>query len=114
MTNDCSCPGHNLTFECVINGTNEGTTVWKGAALRDVCMLSEILLLHREFTRASGDSECTEGIISWRTLGVESNFYISQLNITFTAGLIGKAVVCAYDNIVDELVIGILENYQGQ
>ena len=107
LINDCSCPGHNLTFECVINGTNEGTTVWKGAALQDTCMLPEILLLHREFEGTFGDSECTGGgTIAWRTLGIENNFYRSQLNITYMTDLIGKAVVCAYDTIVDEIIIG--------
>ena len=90
----------------MINGTTEGTTVWKGAALQDLCMLPEILLLHTEFIGISGDSECTGGTIAWRTLGVENNFYISQLNITYTTDLTGKAIVCAYDNIVDEIIIG--------
>ena len=90
----------------MINGTNDGSTVWKGAALQDVCMLQEILLLHREFVRVSGESECAGGLVAWRALGVENNFYISQLNITYTAGLIGKAVVCAHDTLVDEIIIG--------
>ena len=82
--------------------------MWKGAALQDVCMLQDILLLHREFASGiAGVSECSGGgTVAWRTLGVENNFYMSQLNITYTTGLIGRAVVCAYDNVVDEVIIG--------
>jgi hypothetical protein len=92
----------------VINGVIEGTTVWKGSAIQDACMsLLEIPLLHGDFVSGIGGiSECDGGSVAWRTLGVENDSYISQLNITFNTDLIGKEVVCAYDNLEKEITIG--------
>lgn len=95
-----------MTFECEINGTNEGSTLWKGTALQDVCMLQDIILLHREFAPGIiGVSECGGGTVAWRTLGVENNCYISQLNITYVANLIGKTIICAYNNLAQDIII---------
>ena len=108
LTNDCPCPGHHLSFECVINGITEGTTVWKGSALQDACMsLLEISLLHGDFVSGIGEvSECGGGSVAWRTLGVENSSYVSQLNITYNPGLSGREIVCAYDNLEREVIIG--------
>jgi hypothetical protein len=92
----------------VISGVIEGTTVWKGSAIQDVCTsLQEISLLHGDFVSGIGGiSECDGGSVAWRTLGVESNSYTSQLNITYSPGLSGRAIVCAYDNLEEEVTIG--------
>lgn len=97
-----------MSFECVINGVSEGTTVWKGSAIQDACTsLQEISLLHGVFASGiGGTSECGGGIVAWRTIGVENGSYVSQLNITFNTDLIGKEVVCAYDNLEEEITIG--------
>ena len=94
---------------CVINGTDRDTTVWKGSALQNVCMsLQDIILLHGDFVfRIARVIEYSGGTIAWRTHGVDNSFYISQLNITYNTDLVGKAVVCAYyDNLEEEITIG--------
>ena len=111
LTNShCSCPGHALSFECVINGTDRGTTVWKGAALQTVCTSLQditVTLLHGDFLfEITGVTECSGGTIAWRTRGVDNSFYISRLNITYSTDLVGKAVICAYDNLEEEITIG--------
>lgn len=98
-----------MSFVCVINGTIEGITVWKGTALQDVCrsLQQDITLLHREFESGiAGFTMCSSNIIAWRTLGVENNSYVSQLNITYSPGLNGREIVCAYDNHREEITIG--------
>ena len=82
--------------------------MWKGAALLDVCALQpDILLRHRDFVSGIGEVvECSGGSVAWRTLGVENNSYVSQLNITYNTDLVGKAVVCAYDDLEEEIIIG--------
>ena len=95
LTNNCTCPGHNLTFECSVNGVVGGSTVWSGNAIRQ-CMVP-IFLRHRDFTPGTS-RVCNNGDMIIRSLRAESNCYVSQMNILFSANLNGSTVACAYDN----------------
>ena len=96
LTNDCPCPGQNLTFECTIVGG--GTTLWQGAEVFDCPAHSnEIVLRHINFG-SSVMGECNAGAIVGQSLRVESNSYTSRLSVVYSERLNGKNVTCAYDN----------------
>ena len=94
-----------------MTGTRFGTTVWRGSAFD--CAAGEISLLHFLYTddtmshaRAIGD--CNKGSIVAQGLRVENDtYYISQLNVTITADVIGKNVECIYvgNTGIPELII---------
>lgn len=95
-----------MTIECTVTGVVDGSTVWRGNAFQTLCMIPEISLRHRDFTSGIIQS-CNDGVISLRNLETENmNCYSSQLNITYNTAIIGNTIVCAYDNGVNEEVIG--------
>ena len=96
LTNDCPCPGQNLTFECTIVGG--GTTEWQGAEVFDCPDFSnEILLRHNNFG-STVMGECNAGAIVGRSLRVEDNCYTSQLSVVYSESLNGRNVICAHDD----------------
>jgi hypothetical protein len=96
LTNDCPCPGQNLTFECTIVGG--GTTVWQGAGVFDCPDFSnEILLRHINFG-SSVMGECNAGAIVGRSLRVDGNCYTSQLSVAYSERLNRKNITCAHDD----------------
>ncbi len=96
LTNDCPCPGQNLTFECTIVGG--GTTVWQGAQVFDCPdFFNEILLRHINFG-SSVMGECNAGAIVGRSLRVDGNRYTSQLSVAYNERLNGKNITCAHDD----------------
>ena len=92
-SSDCVCPGDILTYKCTIMSSFFGATVWTGGALSSTCPY--IFLLHNRFHSIK---QCDNGTIVARSLSVEGNNYTSQLNVTITPNIIGKTVVCGYDN----------------
>lgn len=91
----CSCLGYIVTYECRVQGTNFGSTVWTGSAFN--CSLDEILLKHRQFPENTY-RECNNGSITGRSLKVDNGtYYVSQLNITISSNLIGKTIKCYHD-----------------
>ena len=96
MTNDCICPGHQLSYECTTVGPV--ATVWQGSALSQ-CESSNILLRHSRFTSPQGATgTCNNGGVTGRSLGVEGDRYTSQLNITVSFNLNSQTVQCAHDD----------------
>ena len=90
-----ACPGRILTFECIVNGTLAGSTVWRGTAFSDC----EIILLHNRFGDEEGTTRtCSNSDITGRSVRIEGNHYISQLEITIDPETVGKSVVCAHDD----------------
>ena len=85
-----------------MRGSRFGTTVWTGSAFD--CTGGEISLLHYlynfsslSYPRAYG--VCNKGSIVARSLRVENDIYfISQLNISVSADVIGKSIECIYDD----------------
>ena len=77
-----------------------GATVWTGTALN--CPSDEIVLLHGRFTQSDGTiRSCNHEATVAKSLYVNNNLYISQLNITVTHDLTGRAIMCAYDGMGD-------------
>ena len=75
------------------------STVWTGTAFNCSSSNNDILLLHTPFSSSEGDyGSCNNGAIVGRNLGVEGNYYTSQLNVTITPDIAGKTVECFYDD----------------
>lgn len=115
ITNDCPCPGHNITFECTNIGV--GTTVWSGTAGLFDCpnYSDEILLRHINFD-SSVTGECNAGAILGQSLRVEGNSYTSQLSVVYREDLAGRNVTCSHDNgftITSRLSLMIIHNMIG-
>ena len=109
LTSDCPCSGHNLTFECTVVGVVGGSTQWNGDAIRQ-CSLP-VFLRHRGFIAGTTEPVtvvCNNGDLVIQSTRVESNCYTSQLNVLFSASLIGRTVTCAYDNGSVAVEIGLL------
>ena len=105
----CYAPlGYVSTYECTVEGTILGYTVWRGSAFD--CTNEEMSLRHRHFTSESGVAgQCNNGSIVGQSLGVQDGQYTSQLNVTVTADIIGKNIECVYtdfDNIT--ILVGSL------
>ena len=110
---DCLiCPpdidtARNLTYECTAVGS--GFTTWAGSAFDCAGSGNEILLSHSRFDQPGGASgQCNGGDIVGRSMGVENtNCYTSQLQVAYSRSLLGRNVVCEYQNLADEIeVIG--------
>ena len=96
----CACPGDTLTYECTIMGSSGGATVWTGTALN--CPSDEIVLFHQRFTELGGTiRSCihNNGATVAQSLSVRNDLYTSQLNITITRNLVGKVIMCVYDDM---------------
>ena len=94
-----ACLGGNLTLECTVSGGDKDTTVWQGTAFSG-CNNDEITLIHNRFGRVRGASGvCNNGAITGWSVRVENNSsFISQLEVTITAEMIGKNIICNRDN----------------
>ena len=94
----------NLTYECSVVGA--GNTFWRGSAINCPMRNNEILLRHSLFPTTGTIVECNNGNLSARSLGVENNCYTSQLRVLFSPDLLGRTIVCLYDNLSSEEVVG--------
>lgn len=94
-----ACLGENLTLECKVHGGESDSTVWQGTAFSG-CNNNEITLIHNRFRRAEGASGvCNNGAITGWSVRVErDSFYISQLEVSITAEMVGKYIECNRDN----------------
>lgn len=105
MLNDCTCLGHNLTFQCVVTG--RGSTIWQGSAFN--CS-SGIQLRHTLFQSGSPTGECNGGtIIAQGISASDLHCYTSQLIVSVTPSLNRKMIACVYDNGVNATFVG---NYE--
>ena len=93
LTSGCACPGDTLTYECTVVGGPRGVTVWTGSGFD--CAANEIVLSHKRFLNGTFGS-CNNGAIVARSVSVEGNNYISQLNVS--SDIAGKTIKCLYDN----------------
>ena len=101
-----ACPGSIVTLECTVNGRIGDATVWTGTAFSD-CDLSEITLLHiRYMEEEITTGTCSNGVITGRSLRIEGNLYVSQLEIVVNPEMVGKSIVCAHDNGTSSYIIG--------
>ena len=112
-TNDCTCPGDVVTYNC--NVTGSGFTIWRGSAFDCPTVNSMILLRHSLFGTSSGSRGlCNDGAIMGRSTGItrsSSNtpVYMSQLtvNLATSSSVIGQEIQCVYRNIAnDEVIVG--------
>ena len=90
----CVCPGHELAFECTIEGGI--TTTWQGTIF-DECANSDIVLRHSQFSsRTTISRNCSDtGLVISQSISAINNIYRSQLTLTFNQQLNNKTVECA-------------------
>jgi hypothetical protein len=98
-SNDCSCIGDTLTFECTV--MSELATIWRGSALNCASGDNGLIL----FNTSVQDKTCNEDLITGRVIKREGDNYTSQLNVIFSSDLIGKNVECASDNGLQNLIV---------
>ena len=96
MLTSCTCPGHEIVFECII--IDDGAaTIWQGTALEE-CDNGILLLRHSQFNESYGYSLnriCgTIGQVTGRAVSAENQIYISQLILNFSQSLNGSTVQC--------------------
>ena len=107
----CTCPSDLLTYTCTAVGG--GTTLWGGTAFDCPSTANEIILRHSLFAVRGAFGDCNNGAIVGRSLRVENNCYISQLNVTISTSLNNKTVQCAHNsdvgtNTVDEASLNVI------
>ena len=97
-----------IAYQCTVCG--EGATVWNGSLFD--CTSDEIILSHRlfEYGSASGArGECNNGAVSALSIGVlrenNTNYYISQLNISMNAAINNKTVTCLHISCPNATVV---------
>jgi hypothetical protein len=99
--NECVCPGDNLIYNCTVQGSPTGATIWNGTAFSG-CQQNEIVLHHHQYSRTGGSTGiCNNGAIVGQSLRVQGN-YTSQLNVTITPETAGKTIICAYDALTGQ------------
>ena len=91
-SNDCSCIGDTLTFECTV--MSGSATIWRGSAFNCASSDNEIQLLNN----TAGNETCNYGMITGRVIRRQDNNYTTQLNVILSSNLIGKTVECASNN----------------
>jgi hypothetical protein len=97
----CTCPGHQLVFECTAVGP--AATLWSGTALEQ-CPGGQIFMRHSDYQ--SGRSWTCNGKIVGNTIGVSNRSYTSQVAVTVSDGLKGREVQCSHDNGAIPYIIG--------
>ena len=83
--------------------------MWQGSAFDCPTENDDVALLHSRFPGNVSESKtCNSGAIVGQSLGIESNNmrYISQLNVIVGCDMIGKTIMCQYDNGSEILTVG--------
>ena len=107
----CACPGEVLTYTCTVVGGR--ATIWEGSAFD--CAGDEIILRHSNFDETPQLGECNNGAIQGRSVGVNGMCFTSQLNVTVSAELNKKTVVCFLDSVqhtIGESLIRVASKYE--
>ena len=101
-----------MTYECTVFGGTEVITVWRGDFFHCSTGKMVIELVHRQRDDFSPHT-CNDGNVVARIVGVESNNFISQLNITLTHDVAGKSIECISDNGSSTERVGLLNLTSG-
>ena len=98
-----------MTYTCSIVGG--GNTIWNGSAFNcpsnSDSNNNQILLRHSGFgTQGSSRGICNDGAIVGVGISSNNNLFVSELNITVSANVVGKEVACYHENNLNEDLIG--------
>ena len=98
-----ACLGDSLIFECSTTaGSISGATVFQGDLLDYNDSSYEIVLLHNRFSNMSAATSetCNSGRVCGYSLPINGSepYYTSQLRVVVSPDMIGKNIVCAYDD----------------
>ena len=94
--NDCTCEGHNVTYECTVS--DNGAMIWKGTAFDCSLTNNELAIFHTINFTSQRPLPCNNGAIVGRAVKAENDSYKSQITIQVSDELNGTTVVCAHDN----------------
>ena len=90
LLTSCTCPGHEIVFECIING--DSATIWHGTVLAlEECDNDNIFLRHSDFNTTGGymiNKSCgTIGQVTGRAVSALNQIFVSQLTLNFSQTL---------------------------
>ena len=97
-TADCTCSGHNVTYECTVTGGR--FTVWSGSIMESNC---EIALSHIQFL--SSLEYCNNRAVVGQGISEENNCFTSLLTIRASSDLEGRTITCSVDYISNVTLI---------
>ena len=108
LRSSCTYPGYIITYECTVTGEHFGATVWGGSAFSYQGLNDETILLHCLFPE-SALGNCNSSSIAGYSVRIDNGLYfISQLNVTVSSDMIGKSIMCFYDNNSELDLVGTL------
>ena len=103
-TNDCTCQGYNLMYECnVIGGV---ATVWKGTIFDCSSSGNEVVIFHSINSTSQRPQVCNNGAITGHIIREENGIYTSQLMVQVGTESNRSTIICAQDTGVNTPVIG--------
>ena len=104
--NDCTCEGHNVTYECTVFGS--GATIWKGTAFDCSETNNELTIFHSININSTSErpKTCNNGAITVHAIGADNDSYTSRITVQISDELNGTTVVCAHDNGTDTIEVG--------
>ena len=98
-TADCTCSGHNVTYECTVTGGR--FTVWSGSIMESNC---EIALPHIRFL--SSLEYCNNRAVVGQGISEGNNCFTSLLTIIrASSGLEGRSIICSVDYVSNVTLI---------
>lgn len=93
MKSGCLCPGDSIVYQCAVNDSVQGLTVWQASG----CNWE--ILLHNDdnFVNTSGPTTCPN--VHGVGVSVNNNCYVSELTINniSASNTIGGNVTCSLD-----------------
>ena len=99
----CICPGREVLYQCTVCGP--GATEFSGSLFN--CAGDKITLRHQAH---SPTGECNGGAVTASIIDVfntsNNDCYLSQLNISMSAGMNNKTITCLHVDGSNETVIG--------
>ena len=95
---DCTCHGHNQTFECTIFGA--GLTIWRGSTFSG-CQRKEIWLHHSLYINSQATGQCSGGEIMAESVGASENCYTSQLSLAVREEMVSETIECIHNDLAE-------------
>ena len=97
--NGCLCPGSSVVFECTVNASTEGLTVWEAAGCSQ-----DVVLDHGDFVNRIGTG-CPN--VYGKGISINNSCYVSELTIeNVSESSIGGNVTCLLDVGSSQTIIG--------
>ena len=93
MKSGCLCPGNSIVYQCAVNDSVQGLTVWQASG----CNQEVSLLNDDNFVNTSGPTACLN--VHGVGVSINDDCYVSELTINniSASNNIGGNVTCSLD-----------------